>query len=318
MTHIRTLKRLACIDAGSNTFSLSIYDYELDAELALAQPLHLIHSRRIPVSLSRNAGYQEIGQHAYKQALLACDIFAQDFIVFDPDAVLAKGTAVLRHASNAQALLADIRKQNQIDIEVISGEEEALLIFQALKRTITLAPEEKALFVDIGGASIECVLVEGQDCKALRSFPIGIGYLAEQVQASNPVRGQDLRAYRRLLQGALGDFAQSIQDFAPTKIIGASGSFDNIYRYWNGGKPFSGLLASFPQKDFRAMYRRLRLMTAEEQGEALEVLPERLYLMMPLLATMDYLLELSSAQELFCSGYSLREGMAYNYIAEAK
>ncbi|MHB1629881.1 MAG: Ppx/GppA phosphatase family protein [Bacilli bacterium] len=84
--------------------------------------------------------------------------------------MLSLGTAALRAAANAPAIVETVREALGLDVDIISGEEEARLGYSAITHTLAL---NTAYLVDIGGGSTEVSLVEGGHLVASHSFPVG-------------------------------------------------------------------------------------------------------------------------------------------------
>ena len=91
-----------------------------------------------------------ITPEAMERAAMVCRKFTDLARTFSPEEFVAVATAAAREASNQQEFLHLIRQEAQIDIAVISGREEARLIYLGVTSGIHLG-DRKALFIDIGG-----------------------------------------------------------------------------------------------------------------------------------------------------------------------
>ncbi len=171
MTFLTTPKRtatpewLAAIDMGSNSFRLEI------AEISHGRYKRLDYIKQ---TVRLGAGLDEHGmltEEATQRGLSCLATFARRLEGFEPHRVRAVATQTLREARNRDAFLARGHEALGFPIEVISGREEARLIYQGVSR---LQPSEvPRLVVDIGGRSTEMILGKGRTALSAESFRIG-------------------------------------------------------------------------------------------------------------------------------------------------
>ncbi|RZL08612.1 MAG: Ppx/GppA family phosphatase [Rubrivivax sp.] len=156
---------LAAIDIGSNSFRLEI------AELGKGRYKRIDYLKS---TVRLGAGLDASGQlteEAAQRGLACLADFARRLEGFAPGQVRAVATQTLREARNRDAFLVRAREVLGHPIEVISGREEARLIFQGVAR---LQPSElPRLVVDIGGRSTEMILGHGRMAQRAESFGIG-------------------------------------------------------------------------------------------------------------------------------------------------
>jgi len=113
--------------------------------------------------------------------------------------IRAVGTQALRLAANGAAFVHSIRQELDIDVEIISGDEEARLSALGVCEALNPRPPSCLIF-DIGGGSTEFILLEGDQRRFARSYPLGVVRLAESPEDSVKVidgildrLGDDLR-----------------------------------------------------------------------------------------------------------------------------
>ena len=113
--------------------------------------------------------------------------------------IRAVGTQALRLAANGAAFVHRIRQELDIDVEIISGDEEARLSAHGVREALHPSPPSCLIF-DIGGGSTEFILLEGDQRRFARSYPLGVVRLAESPEDSVKVidgildrLGDDLR-----------------------------------------------------------------------------------------------------------------------------
>jgi exopolyphosphatase/guanosine-5'-triphosphate,3'-diphosphate pyrophosphatase len=163
---------LAAIDMGSNSFRLEI------AELGKGRYKRVDYLKE---TVRLGAGLDSHGlltEDATQRGLACLARFAQRLKGFAPWQVRAVATQTLREARNRDAFLQRGDRVLGFPIEVISGREEARLIYQGVSR---LQPSElPRLVVDIGGRSTEMILGQGRQSNRAESFGVGSVSLSMQ------------------------------------------------------------------------------------------------------------------------------------------
>ena len=158
--------RLAAVDLGSNSFRLEIGRID-HGEFLRAEYLKETVRQGGGLDESRNLTPQAM------QAGWDCLArFGERLAGFKPSEVRAVATQTLREARNRDEFL---ERANQIlgfPIDVISGREEARLIYQGVAQMLP-ASEERRLVIDIGGRSTELILGQGRKPRVMESFRVG-------------------------------------------------------------------------------------------------------------------------------------------------
>lgn len=210
----------------------------------------------------------EIGKEAFRAGLEALAHMAKVIQDLACDTIMACGTAALRDAKNAQAFVLEA-EQLGIPIQVISGEEEARLIYQAVSHAIPF-PVEPVALVDIGGGSTELTWVQGGRVAASISLPWGLQRLADAAQTSNPPTAHDLkrlrRMIRRILKKARRDLPSELPE--PALILGTSGTLEDLVRGAAAGQDLRA-------EQLRSFALRLWRLDVQQRVERLGVDPKR-------------------------------------------
>ena len=105
------------------------------------------------------------------------------------------GTSALREAKNRDAFLARARREAALDVQVVSGEEEARLTLLGVRAALRIG-RGRLVAMDIGGGSTEFVLAEGPDIVGMVSTGLGVVKLTEAHLKSDPPRPHELAAVR--------------------------------------------------------------------------------------------------------------------------
>src|SRR4029077_9591410 len=93
---------------------------------------------------------------------------------------IAKATSAIRTAANGSELVDRIEAETGVDVEVISGLEEARLIFAAVRASLVLEPAP-ALCMAIGGGSVEIMIGAAAGLRWAPSLPLGVGRLTAEL-----------------------------------------------------------------------------------------------------------------------------------------
>ena len=157
---------VAAVDLGSNSFHMVIARL---VELGL----QILDRLREPVRLAeglRNGS--PLAGEVKERALAALEMFGQRLRDLPTDRVRAVGTNTLRLASSDMEFRRDARRALGHPIEVISGQEEARLIYQGISHT-NPDPGGLRLAVDIGGGSTEVMIGKGFKLRRAHSLELG-------------------------------------------------------------------------------------------------------------------------------------------------
>jgi exopolyphosphatase / guanosine-5'-triphosphate,3'-diphosphate pyrophosphatase len=161
---------LAAIDLGSNSFRLTIMQVEESTAGHLLKPVDDIKETvRLAAGLDEK---QRLSDEAKQRAFSALERFAERIRGFEKRKVRAVGTSTMRIAKNIDDFLPEAIRRLHFPIEVISGHEEARLIYVGAANTLP-PTEDRRLVIDIGGGSTECIVGQSHNPILLDSARVG-------------------------------------------------------------------------------------------------------------------------------------------------
>jgi exopolyphosphatase/guanosine-5'-triphosphate,3'-diphosphate pyrophosphatase len=207
---------LAAVDMGSNSFRLEIGQLQHGRYRRID---YLKETVRLGAGLD---GERLLTEEAVQRGLACLGRFATRLAGFAPDRVRAVATQTLREARNRDAFL--LRAQNTLayPIEVISGREEARLIYAGVAH---LQPSEAPrLVIDIGGRSTELILGHGRVPTVAESFGVGCVSLSLRFFPDGRITDS---AFRAAQVAAGAELEEALQPFAPSRwqqALGSSGT----------------------------------------------------------------------------------------------
>ncbi|MGW5651202.1 Ppx/GppA phosphatase family protein [Streptomyces humi] len=228
--------RLGVLDVGSNTVHLLVVDAHPGA-----RPLPA-HSHKAELRLAQLLdGNGAIGPDGVeklvgvvKDALQA----AEDKGVED---LLPFATSAVREASNADDVLARVRAETGVELQVLTGAEEARLTFLAARRWFGWSAG-KLLVLDIGGGSLEVGYGIDEEPDTAVSLPLGAGRLTAGWLPGDPPSADDIRALRRHVRA---EIARTVGEFsrfgAPDHVVATSKTFKQLARIAGAARSADGL-----------------------------------------------------------------------------
>lgn len=161
----RQATQVAALDIGSNSFHLVV-------ARIVADTVQIVHRVKQKVRLADGLDKDNVlSEEAMLRGLDTLAIISESLQGFAPDTVRIVATYTLRKAKNAKEFIRAAHKILPYPIEVISGIEEARLIYSGVAHTVQ--DNGKRLVIDIGGGSTEFIIGEGYETKILRSLQMG-------------------------------------------------------------------------------------------------------------------------------------------------
>ena len=158
--------QLAVIDLGSNSFRLEIVS---TAGNQLVRAGYWKETVRLAAGLSPD---NRLSPQTMRQACTCLARMNERLRGIPPTQVRAVGTQTMRQAANSQEFLRMAERALGCRIEIISGREEARLVFEGCTRTLPRS-QKRRLVLDIGGASTELIVGRGFEPGHAESFKIG-------------------------------------------------------------------------------------------------------------------------------------------------
>jgi exopolyphosphatase/guanosine-5'-triphosphate,3'-diphosphate pyrophosphatase len=235
--------RLGVLDVGSNTVHLLVVDAHRGAH---PTPMH---DQRAVLRLSEHVDDDDVLSKAGEKALLravqdACDQAEAQGC----DELLALVTSAIREATNGLEVLDRIRERTGVDLQVLSGEEEARLTFLAVRRWFGWSAGQ-LLVLDIGGGSLELAGGIDEDPDVALSLPLGAGRMTRRFLPAAQDGGRpDLAALAELdahVTSLLDPAAERLAKVGPPDLVVAtSKTFRTLARLAGAAPSSAGLRTS--------------------------------------------------------------------------
>ncbi|EKP0279014.1 exopolyphosphatase [Aeromonas bestiarum] len=210
----------AAVDLGSNSFHMVI------ARLNEGR-LQIVDRIKERVRLAEGMDAQRrMSVEAMGRGLECLALFAERLTNIKPDQIRIAGTYTLRRASNAREFVSEATKVLNHPIEIISGQEEARLIYQGVAHTQHI--EGQVLVVDIGGGSTELIIGEGFDSKALTSRKMGCVSFTQSFFANGKLSEKAFNNAVLEAQHQLAPIINQYRKLGWQSCLGSSGSVRTV------------------------------------------------------------------------------------------
>ena len=213
-------QRFAVIDIGSNTFHLIIVDAQRSGRF------EIIHRHREFVYLAKD-GIEFLSSATIERGFMAFAKISELCHKFKAEQIKAIGSAALRSASNANDFVDLIHSEYDIQIEVISGLREARLIYEGVVLS-GIQMMNPSLIVDIGGGSVEFIIVANGSITFFNSYNIGISALRHRFPHRDPIDQLEIARIYAYLDSILEEFLDKAVNVGISTLIGSSGPFEII------------------------------------------------------------------------------------------
>lgn len=212
---------LAAVDLGSNAFRMVIGHIMPSAH---GHRFYEIETMREPVRLAEGLQLNnELDRSAMLRGFRALDKFGSRLRGFQAGQVRAVATNTVRIAVNADAFLAEARVRLGFPIEVISGQEEARLVYAGIAHAHSDGADER-LVVDIGGGSTELIVGRGGTPFAQESLPIGSDTFSKRCFPNGLLRSESLQEAEWHASNEFEKVASVFRQHRWQQAIGSSGT----------------------------------------------------------------------------------------------
>jgi exopolyphosphatase/guanosine-5'-triphosphate,3'-diphosphate pyrophosphatase len=308
-------KRVAVLDLGTNTFNLVI------ASQNGTESYEILHSSKLPVKLGEggiNTG--EIIPLAFERGIDAINNHFSTIQSYKVEKIIAIGTSALRTANNGSQFISAVKRNTGIDIEIISGNREAELIYYGVRQTLQMT-DEKYLILDIGGGSNELIIADKNTIFWKKSYKLGIARLLEQFKPSDPIHSDEIKIIKEFLENESQELIRKVEEYKVNTLIGASGSFETFVSMIQGEDitsqtESSTQPSSIPIKldEFDDLYEKLIRSTHAERSKMRGLEPMRIEMIVLAALFVKFIIEKLRINKIIQSNFSLKEGAIYQLI----
>ena len=304
--------KLAAIDIGTNSVHMVLVEVNPDHGLSV------IDRQKTMVRLGQGLfDTMRISERAFADGIDVLRRYVKLAESRGVEEILAVATSATREAENGTEFLDATFRETGILPRVISGTEEARLIFLAVRHALDLQ-NERTLVLDIGGGSVEVSLGTHSAVFMNESLRLGVQRLLDHHGTSAPLSMRELYELQGYVHGAAAEVMSQAHKLGFDRVVGTSGTIRTLgeaAHLSTGGSPFRSLNAqTVRRRDLRELTRRLVELDSAKRAKVEgigEARADTIHLGGVLLCE---LLEMAEVEELTLCDASLREGVIWDYL----
>ena len=291
--------KFSAIDIGTNAARLLVGEVVKESNKSFVKK---ISYTRIPLRLGDDA-FSQGRIDVKKKSNLINTIKAFQIIsdIFEVNKMRAVATSAMRNAENGSQIVEDIRQGFGIDLEIISGEEEANLILGTFM-LLDIAKGQPFVVIDVGGGSTEINIYRGNQKIASQSFKIG---------TIRMLKGKVKKGIWVELNSWISNFINTSEGFM---IFGTGGNINKTHKLL-GIKSENPI----PIQEMTTLKENLKVLTLEERMKRYQIRPDRADVIVPALEIYTRILTNFKSPNIFVPKIGLSDGMIYQmYLEENK
>jgi exopolyphosphatase/guanosine-5'-triphosphate,3'-diphosphate pyrophosphatase len=304
--------RLAALDLGSNSFHLLVADVHPDGTFE---------------SITREKEMLRLGDEVSRHGRItdatlahAVDTVRRFQRIADADGavdIIAKATSAIRSAENGSDVVDRIEEETGVEVEVISGLEEARLIFAAIRASVVLAPAP-ALCIDVGGGSVELMVGDATGMRWSNSVHLGVGRLTAELVENDPPSKGDRRRLEVRIRSTFEPLEPDVAAFAPRMTVGSSGTLNDLARMVTAARtgevPTTSNGLTITRRDFLALHDKIMRSKVAERRRMPGLEEQRAELLPAGSMLLAVAMDVFGFDELTTSDWALREGIVLDAV----
>ncbi|WP_345992395.1 exopolyphosphatase [Chryseobacterium sp. Chry.R1] len=288
--------KIAAIDIGSNAARLLINEVKDNGKHPEFIKLNLL---RIPLRLGMDVFTRgEIGPEREKMVIDSMKIFSDLMKIYKVEHYRACATSAMRDAVNGKDIIEQVRKTSGINIEIISGDEEATLVYENHVAE-GLDKDFAYLYIDVGGGSTELTFYENDKMVYEKSFNIGtIRLLNNLVTPDN---------WYEMKQ----EVKKNIMSKKPIVAIGSGGNINKVFSMskTKDGKPMS--LAHL-----KKVYKEFDELSVDERMTKHNLREDRADVLAHALKIFNSVMVWADINRIFVPKISVADGLIHNIYSK--
>jgi exopolyphosphatase/guanosine-5'-triphosphate,3'-diphosphate pyrophosphatase len=309
--------KLAIIDIGTNTFKLMIVRLTENGEFKI------VFKEKIPVKLGEGGiNNDQIAHAPFLRGIKAMITHKESIDRHGAEKVLAFATSAIRSAKNGKEFVRKVKSITGIEIEVISGNREAELIYRGVRKALDMG-NERCLIMDIGGGSTEFIIADQHRIYWKHSFNLGAARLLEVINPSEPIEKSEIKHLKTYLLEEMKILWETCEKFPIKTLVGSSGSFDSMaemiyHRFHTDENPLVKTEYHFNLNHFETMYKTIINSPVEKRHKIKGLAAMRVEMIVVAVIMIRFVFKQLKLEQMRLSTYSLKEGILYDFLEKVK
>jgi exopolyphosphatase/guanosine-5'-triphosphate,3'-diphosphate pyrophosphatase len=251
--------RLGVLDVGSNTVHLQIMDAHHGSAPVPYQSFK--EEIRLAEFLTDSGDLSSQGITTLLGTLNRLKNQARDIKI---DETLAFATSAIREANNSEKVLDAVLGETGIDLQVLSGEDEARFTFLAVRRWVGWSAGD-VLLLDIGGGSLEIARGDQENPSYSNSVMLGASRMTRQFLSGDPFSEKSLKKLEKHIEETLSPLKSDVGDTSKCSVIGTSKTFRTLRRIQENYLPELG--RDLRQDGLKKITQKLQTMTHSQRAD---------------------------------------------------
>ncbi len=303
------MKQIAVIDLGTNTCNLLIASYQ-------DKSYQIIYQGKEVVKLGKNGiDKNRLTEDGLERAILAIRKHQEQISKFNDSEVVIIATSAIREATNKDWFQQQIKENTSLNLQIISGEKEAQLIFDGVKLAFDKI-DDHSLILDIGGGSNEFILTQNNEPIWKQSFPLGMARIIEQIPPSNPITPEEIEQINVWFNSRMEPLWTRLLNIQIPLLIGCSGAFDTLTDLIDQTNPGTKIRIKqeIAIEDFNRIFEILINSTIAERTKMKGMESIRIEMIVPSVLFIKLVIDRLNIKKIYQTDYALREGILYDRI----
>jgi exopolyphosphatase/guanosine-5'-triphosphate,3'-diphosphate pyrophosphatase len=307
------MSRIAVIDLGTNTFNLLIVEVNSD------KSYQQVFQTKISVKLAEggiNKGF--IAPIPFQRGIDALKIHKQTIEKYKVENIMAFATSAIRGASNGAEFVTKAKEEIGLNIQVISGDKEAELIYYGVRSAVKMN-NQTSLIIDIGGGSTEFIIGNKEKVFWKHSFLLGAARLLEMFTPADPISEREIETINDYLNKELQPLFEAVKKYSITELIGSSGSFDSLaemvaHKFYTPDILDNKTEFTFNLEECSVIYDSIIKSTNAERLQMKGLVAMRVDMIVISSILVHFIIASLEIQKMRLSTYSLKEGVLYEVM----
>lgn len=303
---------VAFIDIGTNSIRLLVVRLNQNGSMSI-----LTEQKEVARLGEGCFAREELSEEAIGRGVTICKLFVDLGLAYGVKEFVAVATSATREAGNADQFLEMLLREANLDVRVVSGKEEARLIYRGVVSGIDIGTD-RAIFIDIGGGSTEVIIGSQHDYLTLESLKLGSIRMTNQFFRPGEEGPVSLKKYARMQQFVRNVIAQPLTRIrkAPySRAFGSSGTIQNLAEIASRLFPGTSTSHILRYEDLRQTIERLCSLSLEERRKVPGINPERADIIIGGAVILETMMEELGIVEIEVSPHGLREGLLMEYLS---
>jgi exopolyphosphatase / guanosine-5'-triphosphate,3'-diphosphate pyrophosphatase len=297
--------RVASIDVGSNAMRV------LCAEFSAPATYRLLAEERVPVRLGHDVFLTgRLAEEVQVSAIAALRAFRTRIEAFDITHARAVATSAVREASNGERFVERVAEEAGVQLEVITGSEEARLVHVAVRSRIPMSGG-RWIMVDLGGGSVEVSLADERGIHWSESHTMGSVRLLEELS----IAGGEPGRFRELLEEytATLRIPSTTGEWTLLGLIATGGNIETLARLAGCTASPEGV-SVLEVSALREVIGTLAKLSYRQRVEQLGLREDRADVILPAAMVYERVSTLASAERIHVPHIGVKEGVLLDLV----